>query len=368
MVHGVDKAGPILAFAQAQRPFEGLHDTSNSSPKLTMSLKCRCIRMAMLNADTSIPNVYANMGTFGDILHRVLAEAAGRINTDLRLEYSVFDVVKGEYPGSLVDFDAVLITASAATSYHLEPWIQKLERYITRVYRDFPDIKIFGSCFGHHLICNALLRDQGLRVEKNPRGWEIGISHVVLTDDFRRAYAESIERTSVNDFVQHSGRLPSPDDADGGSDGRCTRFRDGVTAFEIPETIRLQFVHEDQVVLPYRNARLSRPWILLGSTEQCAVQGLYQPGRVLTLQGHFEFDKFESRKTEEIFGADSGPVETSTTDCSGVKRDEADEMDDGYLMAEMVVRFFCEAGGQDGIRSSQQQEMLPTPRSSVEML
>ncbi|KAJ4417000.1 hypothetical protein N0V82_006449 [Gnomoniopsis sp. IMI 355080] len=330
-----------------------------------MCRKGRCLRLAMLNADTSTPNVYANMGTFGDILHRVLAEAAWRIDEDLKIDYAVFDVVKSEYPGSLLDFDVILITASAASSYHQEPWIQNLEQYIVKLYRDHADIKIFGSCFGHHIISQALLKDQGLRVEKSPKGWEIGISQVALTDEFRKAYAASIEGNLVSGFDPYTGRLPSPDDDS--NDARCACFRNRVTSFEIPQTVRLQFVHEDQVVMPYKSTSLSSPWVLLGSTEHCAVQGVYLPGRVLTLQGHFEFDKFESGQTERIFGADGGSVEENTTACSRRDGTKTDEMDDGYLVAEMVVRFFCEAGGQDGMRNFEQQETLPTPRTSIEM-
>lgn len=330
-----------------------------------MCLKHRCIRMAILNADTSIPNVYANMGTFGDILYRVLAEAAWRIDENLTIKHSVFDVVKGRYPESLLDFDVILITASAASSYHRESWIQELEQYIVQVYKNHADVKIFGSCFGHHIISQALLKDQGLRVEKSPKGWEIGISRVALTDEFRKTYAASIERNLVCGFDPYTGRLPSPDDD--GNDNRCISFRNSVTAFEIPQTVRLQFVHEDQVVMPYRTTALSSPWLLLGSTEHCAVQGVYQPGRVLTLQGHFEFDKFESRQTEKIFGADRRFVGEKTTACCGSDETKTDELDDGYLVAEMVVRFFCEAGGQDGTMSFEQQETLPTPRTSVEL-
>lgn len=325
----------------------------------------RCIRVAMLNADTSIPNVYANMGTFGDILHRVLAEAAWRIDENLNISHSVFDVVQGEYPETTVDFDAVLITASAASSYQFKPWIQTLERYIIRVYREHQDVKIFGSCFGHHIVCQALLKDQGLRVEKSPKGWEIGVNPVALTEDFRKTYAASVTTNLMGDIIQFPGRLPSPDEA--GTDMKYARFCNRGTTFETPETVRLQFVHEDQVVMPCRNTSLSEPWVLLGSTEHCNVQGVYQPGRVLTLQGHFEFDKFESRQTERIFGADGAPAAENTTARCEFDSEMIDETDDGHLVAELVVRFFCEASGQDGLRSFEQEEMLPTPRSSVEM-
>lgn len=320
----------------------------------------------MLNADTSIPNVYANMGTFGDILHRILAEAASRMQEDLTIQHTVFDVVKGEYPRSLGKFDVVLITASAASSYHLEPWIQELERYIVSVYRDNARVKLFGSCFGHHIICQALLKDHGLRVEKSPKGWEIGVSPVVLAEDFRKAYAVSIQSKPTDNYAQYAGRLPSPDDED--TDINCRRIQKDPATPPIPQSVRLQFVHEDQVIMPYGNESLPEPWCLLGSTDHCAVQGVYQPGRVFTLQGHFEFDKFESQQTKRIFGADTSSSQDKTTAHHNLDGALTDEIDDGYLVAEMVVRFLSGTarGGENRMTVAQQQKTLPTPRTSLE--
>lgn len=319
----------------------------------------------MLNADTSIPNVYADMGTFGDILHRVLAEAASRMEEDLTIQHSVFDVVKGEYPISLENFDVVLITASAASSYHLEPWIQELERYIVSVYRDNTRVKIFGSCFGHHIICQALLKDHGLRVEKSRKGWEIGVSPVALTEKFRKAYAASMHRKPTNSHSQYAGRLPSPDDED--TDITYPRTLNDLTKFVVPQNVRLQFVHEDQVVMSHGNTSLPESWCLLGSTDHCAVQGVYQPERVFTLQGHFEFDKFESQQTKRIFGADTSTSQERTAAHHISDAVLTDEIDDGYLVAEMVVRFLSSSGGDNGMTMLEQQDTLPTPRASLEM-
>lgn len=320
----------------------------------------------MLNADTSIPNVYANMGTFGDILSHVLAEAASRMEEDLTIEHSLFDVVKGEYPASLENFDAVLITASAASSYDLQPWIQELEKYVITVYRDNPRVKIFGSCFGHHIICQALLKDHGLRVEKNPKGWEIGVSPVILTDEFRKAYSlSSAQRKATKKYAHCAGRLPSPDDE--GNDVTYTRIPNDLAASAVPRSVRLQFVHEDQVVMPYGTASLPDPWFLLGSTDHCAVQGIYQPGRVFTLQGHFEFDKFETQQTKRIFGADTSSEQERMNAHVQSHGTVQDEIDDGYLVAEMVARFLSGAGGTNGMAEVEQQETLPTPRTSLEI-
>lgn len=319
--------------------------------------QCSTVRVAMLNADTTTPNTYAHMGTFGDILHHVLSTAAARRSAarppptyqqqqqQVHLEHAVFDVVRGEYPSSPADFDAFVITASAASvvddaSSTSSSWIQVLEDYVVLLHERYPGARLFGSCFGHHIVCRALLggRQHGvLRVEKNPRGWEIGVGRVYFTDEFREVLEESdTKRMTGRRSIYRWGRLPSPEEED-----------------QVPSSMRLQFVHEDEVV---GQGDLPRPWVLVGATKHCGIQGVYLAGRVLTLQGHFEFGKFEKRETRRIFGAGEG----------GQEEKEEDD-DDGELMAEVVLRFV--AGEldktRDGVGSGG--SIMLTPRSSMEL-
>ena len=73
----------------------------------------------------------------------------------------------------------------------------------------------------------------------------------------------------------------------------------------------------------------------LGSTPICEVQGLYMPGRILTVQGHPEYDGFvitsllEARYKTGIF--DEGTFH------SGMER--AGKPHDGVLFGEAVWRF-----------------------------
>lgn len=328
-----------------------------------MGVPRRCLRIAMLNADTSVPNTYADLGTFGDILHHVLAAAAARASAELSIQHAIFNVVAGEYPAAPSDFDAVVVTASAASSYDDEPWVRALERYLVTLYAGHPRVRIFGSCFGHHLVCQALLGGAGMRVGKHPRGWEIGVSDVELTEDFREAFGRSCTGgKDVRSLQQNSGRLPTPEAEE--TDGDY--FGSAVT--RIPPRIRLQFVHADEVVRSSPSSALPSPWVLLGSTEHCAVQGVYNPGRVLTLQGHFEFDKFENRETMRIFGAEDTPREELPDGRdfgAGVKEPE----DDGELMAEMVVQFLANEQPVP-VKSARQMRVEDeplTPRASIDL-
>lgn len=73
----------------------------------------------------------------------------------------------------------------------------------------------------------------------------------------------------------------------------------------------------------------------VGETAHCAVQGVYQQDRVLTLQGHCEFDGFVNR---EIFGLYFGGV-WDEDDLERVVRGVEGE-DDKEMVAEMIVGSF----------------------------
>lgn len=315
----------------------------------------------MLNADTSVPNVYADLGTFGDILHRKLLSAADRTYEGLSFVHSVYNVVIGEYPDSLDDVDAVFITASAASSYDNEPWIQRLEEYVVMIYTMYPEIKLFGSCFGHHMICQALLKDHGVRVAKRPTGWEIGVIEVEFTDEFRKAFVHFESSAFTKSRMQLPNRLPTPESEseDDGHKAPCVTERVGCV---VPKKAFLEFVHADEVVLPSPDFSLPEPWTLLGSTEHCKIPGIYQPGRVFTLQGHFEFDTFKSQETMRIFGADEASNPQSDN-VSVAGKASGPEYEAGEAVVNILVRFLAEgmAVRRMGCDRSLVHPDLPTP-------
>jgi GMP synthase-like glutamine amidotransferase len=260
----------------------------------------------MLNADVPVPTVFTHRApTYGRIFHKLLAEAS---SSNLTVTSTDFDVVKDEYPTSLAAFDVIIISGSANAAYEDLPWIRKLDAYVCNVYEHHPHIKIFGSCFGHQLICQSLLREYGVRVEEDPNGFEIGVKEVRLTKRFREVFGER----SAAAFTW-----------DGLSD----------------ENMKLQFIHHDHVVIPEINV-LPATWIMVGSTDHCNVQGVYQPGRVLTLQGHFEFDRFiSSESIKHIFGTSWSPEDLQ----GALEAIDAD--DNSKVAARMLLGFFLECNG-----------------------
>lgn len=288
------------------------------------------IRIAMLNADIPVPKVFSKRGTYGNIFHELLSAAANRIssNTDIKIESTDYDVRKLEYPASVSELDVILITGSASSAYDNFPWIHQLDAFVLDIYMNHPHVKMFGSCFGHQLICQSLLRGHGVVVEKDPKGWELGVKEIKLTEEFRKALQAN---------SRSSQQLPPS------TDRRA-----------LPEKLGLQFVHADHVRVPSQDA-LPSSWMVMGSTQHCAVQGVYQPGRVLTYQGHFEFDRFVNTETLKIFGAAWDPEVLRET------LGACDVDDDAEAAAEMVVQFLLEERSSKGLMSSKVVGGLLTP-------
>jgi len=94
--------------------------------------------------------------------------------TDLRRlvepdwEYPVYSVKDGDFPRNLKGLDGAIITGSPASVRDNAPWIARLEAML----RDMVavGIPIFGACFGHQIVAQAL----GGRVDDNPQGWVKG--------------------------------------------------------------------------------------------------------------------------------------------------------------------------------------------------
>ncbi|MFH1766845.1 MAG: type 1 glutamine amidotransferase [Patescibacteria group bacterium] len=76
-----------------------------------------------------------------------------------------------------VEADLVIIGGSNKSVYDTEPWIQPLEQFIVRLVQEKKPM--FGVCFGHQIIAQAL----GGTVEPGSFGPEIGLTEIELTKD-----------------------------------------------------------------------------------------------------------------------------------------------------------------------------------------
>ncbi|KAF9871274.1 gmp synthase [Colletotrichum karsti] len=271
---------------------------------MTVVTPRRRLRIAVLCCFPIPENIAKERGQFDDIfaswiLASVNAHNAKKPNRNDQVvaEVTGFDVIhKDQYPTQVNDFDALIVTGSVASAYDDEPWIHKLAAFLRDVYENSPTVKIFGGCFGHQLIGQAFLAGHGARVVKNPKGWEIGVHQVSLTENF-------------------ASHFP------------CLKGR---------RDISYQFLHQDVVQL---DGPLPQDWVQMGTSPLCDVHGFLVPGRLLTYQGHPEFDSFINElSTLAVQKAGTGLVsdEKKTEEYLSLVRQD----DTRLLAGEMAIQFF----------------------------
>jgi hypothetical protein len=98
----------------------------------------------------------------------------------------------------------------------------------------------------------------------------------------------------------------------------------------------MQFVHADHVVID-PSVLAKEGFESIGRSEHCALQGIWKRGRVLTYQGHAEFDRFVNSETIKVFGK---PIWTESVLEQALSSVEED--DDALWAAEVMLRFFLE--------------------------
>ena len=266
------------------------------------------LHIAIFNTDIPVPSIATSVApTYGTLFHTLLSSALTRISPSLKLVTTEYNTLAQEYPSpsTLPSIHLILITGSRNSAYDPLPWITTLQTFICSTYASHPSIKWFGSCFGHQILCQALLHPYGVRVVPSPSGYEIGVQTTYLHPSFRAHFSAST--------------------------GCC-----------VPETLRLQYLHGDCVFLPANNT-VPPGWHAVGETGLCKNQGMLQPGRVFTLQGHFEFDEFVNGETVKEFFRDRGE-EWVEERLGEIEKGD----DDAGVVAEMVVRFALLKGGGGG--------------------
>ena len=116
---------------------------------------------------------------------------------------------------------------------------------------------------------------------------------------------------------------------------RPMRFNPSATDYRSKlQRLRLQFVHADHVRLS-ETQPLPRNWMNIGSSKLCDVQGLYEPSRILTFQGHLEFDRFVNYETLKAFAPYTTWTERELNDALAATQVE----DDADAVTDFVMEF-----------------------------
>ena len=157
------------------------------------------------------------------------------INTDEQVfEFKTFNILDDEFPKDHLECDGWIVTGSPHGVYEEHSWIPTVSQLVNDIYK--ANLPIFGVCFGHQLIAQAL----GGHVEKSKKGWGLGL-----------------HTYQVNNKPDYMSNLS--------------------------EEVTLNICHQDQVLRPPQGATI------YAKSEFCENAGFYIKDKVLTMQAHPEF-------------------------------------------------------------------------------
>ncbi len=89
----------------------------------------------------------------------------------------VIDAQKDSLPEPM--WEGIIISGSASSTYEGDMWIRRSEEFLRQAAdREVP---VYGICFGHQLVAQAF----GGKVEKCPRGWELGTVPFLVNPEAR---------------------------------------------------------------------------------------------------------------------------------------------------------------------------------------
>ena len=220
--------------------------------------------------------------TYGDYpsMFECLLQASNVSKTSLL--FKTYETHKGEFPESIHDEDAFLITGSKLSVYDKVDWINSLGKFIGKLFSS--NKKIVGICFGHQIIAQSL----GGKVEKSQNGWQIGV---------RTAHSVATPSEQQNNLGQFN----------------------------------LIYSHQDEVTSAPEAAEIS------ASTETCQNVMMKIGNNVLTFQGHPEFSveyALELLKLREDLYDDNHLEEARKS----LKRLSADDEKVGKLIIDFLLK------------------------------
>jgi GMP synthase (glutamine-hydrolysing) len=197
------------------------------------------MRITILVAGNAVPAVAARRGDFVRWIREHTGDAWGG-------EWHSVDVRgDGPLPGPR-DADAFVITGSSSSVTERAPWMLRAEAFVRKIAS--ARTPLFGICFGHQMIAQAL----GGEVTKNPRGRQIGTVRVdrVADDPMFTGLPRTFHVNATH--VDSVARLPE------GARVLATTSLDPVAAFSVGAHVKAVQFHPEfdaDVVRGYLHAR-----------------------------------------------------------------------------------------------------------------
>ena len=186
------------------------------------------MKIGILLVGRASEDLVEKYGTYAEMLI-ALINSEGQ-----NFEFKTFNILDSVFPENHSVCDGWIVTGSPHGVYEDHSWIPTVSQLINDIYN--ANMPIFGVCFGHQLIAQAL----GGHVEKSIKGWGLGL-----------------HTYKIDNSASYMGNLS--------------------------EELTLNICHQDQVLQLPENSTL------YASSEFCENAGFYIKDKVLTMQAHPEF-------------------------------------------------------------------------------
>ena len=199
------------------------------------------MRVLFLTCGEPDPVIQREHGVFFDWFRSAVGEEISLHDLDARTTALTSAHLDG--------FDGVLISGSPHAAFESHPWIPALEELVREAV-SIRKLPVFGVCFGHQIVAQAL----GGRVMRNPRGREIGTAIVRPNDEGRVSALLAGLGDSFRVQLTHRDTVAIPPP---GARVLATSDKDGCQAFEIGSAWCVQFHPEitDAIIRSYLRAR-----------------------------------------------------------------------------------------------------------------
>jgi len=132
------------------------------------------MKIGILDVGHLSNSIIQKYGCYADAFIRLLSPLQNKLTQTT--SFQRYQILNMEFPDSIDECDLYIITGSKYSAYENTVWIKKLQALIQQLY--LKKKKLIGICFGHQIIAQSL----GGKVEKNTKGWGIGMAATHLTN------------------------------------------------------------------------------------------------------------------------------------------------------------------------------------------